>query len=235
MATKSQSTKLTIAPRDVAGGSRAARRLRHEGKVPGVVYGGGEEAVAFTVDERELRHALAAAGAVVELELGGKSTSAILKDAQRHPVRGETLHVDFLRVRLDVAIQAPVTLELVGGDDAPGVKEGGVLEHVVREVTVEALPAEIPEAIQVDVSQMQVGDTLTLGDATSSAGVTIVDDAETVVATLTPPRLQAELEAEEELEQETGVVGEGAGEAEGSEADADGGDVPADAGDASSE
>jgi large subunit ribosomal protein L25 len=232
-ATKSETTKLKIAPRDVAGGSRAARRLRREGQVPGVVYGGGQDAVAFTVDERELRHALASVGAVVELELEGKRTSAILKDAQRSPVRGETLHVDFLRVRLDVAIQAPVALEFVGGDDAPGVKEGGVLEHVVREVTVEALPTDIPESIEVDVSQMQVNDTLTVADATATAAVTIVDDPETVVATLTPPRLQ--VEAEEELEQETGVVGEGAGEAEGAEAEAGAGEAPAGAGDASSE
>jgi large subunit ribosomal protein L25 len=228
MAATKTATKLQITPRE-ASNSRASRRLRREGRVPGVLYGGGADPVSFSVDERELRHALAAAGAVVELELGGKSTSAILKDAQRHPVRGETLHVDFLRVRLDVVIQAPVTLEFVGGDDAPGVKEGGVLEHVTREATVEALPNEIPESIAVDVSQMQVGDTLTLGEVTAVAGFTIVDDPETVVATLTPPRLQAE--AEEELEQETAVVGEGAAEAEGAEAE----EAPADAGDAASE
>lgn len=231
-ATKSQTTKLKITAREPEG-SRATRRLRRSGQVPGVVYGGGEDAVAFAVDERELRHALAAHGAVVELELDGKSTSAILKDAQRNPVRGETLHVDFLRVRLDVAIQSPVALEFVGADDAPGAKEGGVLEHVTREVTVEALPNDIPESLQIDVSHMQVNDTLTLADVTAPENVTIVDDPETVVATLTPPRLQTE--DEEGLEQEVGVVGEGAGEAEGSEADADAGDVPADAGDASSE
>jgi large subunit ribosomal protein L25 len=232
MAATKSVTKLQITAREVSN-SRATRRLRREGRVPGVLYGGGEDAVAFAVDERELRHALAAAGAVVELDLGGDTASAILKDAQRNPVRGDTLHVDFLRVRLDVAIQAPVALEFVGGEDAPGAKEGGVLEHVVREVTVEALPNEIPESIRVDVSQMQVGDTATLADATAQAGVSIVDDPETVVATLTPPRLQTE--DEEGLEQETGVVGEGAGEAEGSAQDADAGDVPADAGDSSSE
>lgn len=231
-ATKSQTTKLKITAREPEG-SRATRRLRRSGQVPGVVYGGGEEPVAFAVGERDLRHALAAHGAVVELELDGKSTSAILKDAQRNPVRGETLHVDFLRVRLDVAIQSPVALEFVGADDAPGAKEGGVLEHVTREVTVEALPNDIPESLQIDVSHMQVNDTLTLADVTAPENVTIVDDPETVVATLTPPRLQTE--DEEGLEQEVGVVGEGAGEAEGSEADADAGDVPADAGDASSE
>ena len=225
----SQTTKLTISARDVSN-SRATRRLRRAGQVPGVLYGGDGDAVAFAVDERELRHALAAQGAVVELEIDGKAQPAVLKDSQRHPVRGETLHVDFLRVRLDVAIHAVVALELTGGEDAPGVKEGGVLEHVTREVNIEALPTDIPERLELDVSQMQVNDTLTLAQVTAPQGVTILDDVEeTVVATLTPPRLQAELDALEEgaIEEETGVVGEGeaAPEAEGEEAPAEGGEA----------
>jgi large subunit ribosomal protein L25 len=225
----SQSTKLTISARDVSN-SRATRRLRRAGQVPGVLYGGDGGAVPFAVDERELRHALAAQGAVVELQLDGNAQPAVLKDAQRHPVRGETLHVDFLRVRLDVAIHAVVALELIGGEDAPGVREGGVLEHVTREVNIEALPTDIPERLELDVSQMQVNDTLNLSEVTAPQGVTILDDVEeTVVATLTPPRLQAELDALEEgaIEEETGVVGEGeaAPEAEGEEAPAEGGEA----------
>ena len=96
-------TQLSISTRDISN-SRATRRLRRAGQVPGVLYGGDGGPLAFSVDERELRHALAARGAVVELQLGGDTTPAVLKDAQRHPVRGTTLHVDFLRVRLDVAI-----------------------------------------------------------------------------------------------------------------------------------
>jgi large subunit ribosomal protein L25 len=230
----SQSTKLSISARDVSN-SRATRRLRRAGKVPGILYGGGADAVPFAVDERELRHALAAQGAVVELQLDGEATSAVLKDAQRHPVRGETLHVDFLRVRLDVAIHAVVALELRGGEDAPGAKEGGVLEHVTREVNIEALPTDIPERLELDVSGMQINDTILLSAVVAPSGVTILDDLEeTVVATLTPPRLQAELDALEEaaIEEETGVVGEGEaapeGEGEGEgEAPAEGGDAPA--------
>jgi large subunit ribosomal protein L25 len=226
----SQSTKLTISARE-ASNSRATRRLRRAGRVPGVLYGGGDDALAFAVDERELRHALAAQGAVVELELDGKAQPAVLKDSQRHPVRGETLHVDFLRVRLDVAIHAVVALELVGGDDAPGVREGGVLEHVTREVNIEALPNDIPERLELDVSEMQVNDTVHLAAVTAPQGVTILDDVEeTVVATLSPPRLQAELDALEEgaIEQETGVVGEGeaAPEAAADEASAESGEEP---------
>jgi large subunit ribosomal protein L25 len=207
----SQSTKLTISARD-ASNSRATRRLRRAGQVPGVLYGGGADPRPFAVDERDLRHALAGTGAVVELDLDGESTPAVLKDAQRHPVRGNTLHVDFLRVRLDVAITATVPLELIGGEDAPGTKEGGVLEHVTREVSIEALPTDIPERLELDVSGMQVNDTAYLSGVVAPAGVTILDDVEeTVVATLTPPRLQAELDAleEEGIEEETGVVGEG--------------------------
>ncbi|HEX6620108.1 MAG TPA: 50S ribosomal protein L25 [Solirubrobacteraceae bacterium] len=236
----SQSTKLSISSREVSN-SRSTRRLRREGQVPGVIYGGGEDALAFAVDERALRHALAARGAVVELELDGNATVAVLKDAQRHPVRGHTMHVDFLRVRLDVAIHSVVTLELIGGEDAPGTVEGGVLEHVTREVNIESLPTDIPERLQADVSGMQVNDTLFLSSVTAPEGVTILDDLEeTVVATLTPPKLQAELEALDEeaaLEQETELVGEGEApaeaEAEGAEGEGESGG--GDAADESSE
>jgi large subunit ribosomal protein L25 len=208
----SQTTKLSISEREVSN-SRATRRLRRQGQVPGVLYGGGDEAVPFVVDERDLRHALAARGAVVELQLDGTGTPAVLQDAQRHPVRGHTMHVDFLRVNLNVAIHAVVTLELLGGEDAPGTKEGGVLEHVTREINIEALPNDIPERLELDVSKMDVNDTMFLSAVTAPAGVTILDDPdETVVATLTPPKLQAELDALDEeaaLEQETQVVGEG--------------------------
>jgi large subunit ribosomal protein L25 len=231
----SQSTKLSISEREVSN-SRSTRRLRREGQVPGVLYGGGDDALPFAVDERELRHALAARGAVLELELGGKATPAVLKDAQHHPVRGHTMHVDFLRVRLDVAIHSVVTLELVGGEEAPGTIEGGVLEHVTREVNIESLPTDIPERLQADVSAMQVNDTLFLSAVSAPEGVTILDDLEeTVVATLTPPKLQAELEALDEeaaLEQETELVGEGEApaeeEGEAAEGDSGGGDTAAD-------
>jgi large subunit ribosomal protein L25 len=201
-------TALTVAQREPAG-SRAARRLRRDGNVPGVVYGGGEDPVAFAVDARLLRQTLAHAGAVVDLSIdGAQSSPVVLKELTRHPVSGDTLHVDFLRVRLDQTIQATVTLELIDADTAPGVKEGGVLEHVTREVTIEALPTDIPDTLQHDVSQMQIGDTLTLDALVAPAGVTLLGDPETVIATVTPPRLQAETEVE--IEEEVELVAEGA-------------------------
>ncbi|MGP0103708.1 MAG: 50S ribosomal protein L25 [Solirubrobacteraceae bacterium] len=206
-------TKLNVNSR-AAAGSRAVRRLRRSGRVPGVLYGGGSEPVGFDADERELRHALASSGAVLDLSVDGKApTPVVLKDAQRHPVRGETVHVDLLRVKLDEAISAVVPLELTGVDDAPGVKEGGVLEQITRELNVEALPTAIPESIVHEVGDMQIGETIVLGALTPPEGVTLLDDLEeTVVATLSPPRLQTE--AEEEIEAETEVVGEGGAQAQ---------------------
>lgn len=208
-------------------GSRSARRLRREGRVPGIVYGGGQDPVPFAVGSRDLRQALAHAGAVLDLQIdGSEGTPVVLKELIRHPVSGETTHVDLLRVRLDRPIQAQVLVELTGADDAPGVKGGGVLEQPTREVTVEALPTSIPDSIQHDISEMEVNETLTLAAVSAPAGVTIVTDPETVLATITPPRLQTE--AETEIETETEIVGEGEGEAaEAAEGEAEGGTAEA--------
>jgi large subunit ribosomal protein L25 len=221
---RADTTALPVAHRD-PDGSRAARRLRREGNIPGIVYGGGEDPISFQVDERTLRLALQHAGAVLELQIDGATgTPVVVKDLVRHPVSGHTVHLDLLRVRLDQAIQATVVLELVGAEDSPGVKEGGVLEHVTRELTVEALPTEIPDSLEHDVSGMSIGDTLTLASVSAPQGVTLVDDPETVVAIVSAPRLQ--LEEEPGIEAETELVGEGEEGAEGeaaSEGDAEAG------------
>jgi len=204
---------LSVQAREPAG-SRAARRLRRTGKVPGVVYGGGEEAVPFQVDSRDLRLALAHAGAVLDLNIEGRGSSpVVLKDLVRHPVTGEMTHIDLLRVRLDQTIHTTVVVELVGAENSPGVKEGGVLEQVTREITIEALPTDIPDSIQYDVSEAEIGDTAMLSALTMPSGVTLIDDVETVLTTLTPPRLQ--VEEEPEIEEETELVGEGEAPAEG--------------------
>jgi len=207
-----QVNRLSVQPREPSG-SRSARRLRRTGKVPGVVYGGGEDPVAFQVDSRDLRVALAHAGAVLDLDIEGAGTSpVVLKDLVRHPVTGETIHIDLLRVRLDQAIHATVIVELIGAEDAPGAKEGGVLEQITREVTIEALPNDIPDVLQHDVSTMAIGDTVTLEALAAPPGVKVLDDPETVIAVLTPPRLQ--VEEEPGIEEETELVGEGATEEE---------------------
>jgi large subunit ribosomal protein L25 len=225
-----ESTSLTVAPREPEG-SRAARRLRRQGNVLGVVYGGGEGPVSFQVQARTLRQALAHAGAVLDLSIGGAApTPVVVKELDRHPVSGDTVHIDLLRVRLDQAIETTVQLELTGTEDAPGVKDGGVLEHVTRELTIEALPNDIPDNLQHDVSQMQIGDTLTLDALRPPASVKLLDDPETVIATLSPPRLQTE--DTDEIEQETGVVGEGGEAADEGDAasEGDGGQAESGAG-----
>ena len=224
---KTSATKLDARVRTPEG-SRATRRLRREGRVPGVLYGGGEDPIAFDVDARELRHALAAAGAVLDVDLDGSSASAVVKHAERHPVRGETIHLDLIRVDLKKPIQATVIVELHGADDAPGVREGGVLDQVTREVTIEALPNDIPESLVHDVSGMEMNDTIYLTAVTAPNGVTIIDEhEETVIATLSPPRV--EVESDDEIETETELVGESGGEAaaDGESSDADAGDADA--------
>lgn len=214
------STQLAVRARQ-PDGSRKARRTRRDGRVPGILYGGGEQPLSFEVDARELRLALARAGAVLDLSIdGGAATPVVLKEAQRHPVRGETVHVDLLRVRLDKPIQAVVALELTDLEDAPGVREGGVLELITRELNIEALPTGIPESIVHSVAEMKIGETLMLAAVTPPTGVTLLDSLEeTVLATLTPPRLQSETATE--IEAETEVVGE-AEKADGAEGGASG-------------
>ena len=221
-------TRLDALPRDIEG-SRANRRLRRTGRVPAVLYGGEGEPVHFSVDARELRHALLGSGAVIELALGDQTATAVVKDQQRDPVRGDAWHIDFVRVRMDVAIQTTVTLDLVGADDAPGTAEGGVLEQQLRELNIEALPGDVPETIEHDASTLDVGATLTVADLSAPSGVTILDDPESVVASITLPRL--EVETADEVETETEVVGEGDGEpVDGeSEGDADAGSTGGDA------
>jgi large subunit ribosomal protein L25 len=201
-----QTTQLEVHARKAAH-SRETRRLRRSGQVPGVLYGGAGEPVAFAVAERVLRHALAAKGAVLELSIdGGAGTPAVLKDSQRHPVRGEIMHIDLLRVDLNVAIQASVSVELIGEDKAPGIVEGGILEHVTRELTIEALPNDIPETIQVDVSKMEMNATLQLSDIEAPAGITLLDDPDaTVLASITPPSVSTE--SDDDVETETERVG----------------------------
>ena len=150
---------LKVAPR-AEFGSRTTRRLRGEGLVPGVVYSGGSEATAFQVSEREVRAVISEGAALFDLEIeGSKAVPVVVKEQQLHPVRGSLQHIDLQEVKLDEAIEAEVPIELEGADTAPGVKGGGVLEHVTREITVEALPTEIPDRIVADVSAMEINDT----------------------------------------------------------------------------
>lgn len=217
---------LKAAPRSDFG-SRTSRRLRREGLVPGVVYSGGAESRAFQAPEREIRSVLGEGAALFDLEIeGGKAVPVVVKEQQLHPVRGSLQHIDLQEVKLDEAIQAEVAIELEGAETAPGVKGGGVLEHVTREVTVEALPTEIPDRIVADVSAMEINDTLQLSALEVPEGVTLVadDPEEVTIATLSPPRVEEE--PEPAVEEEAELVGEEgeAPAAEGGESEGDSGD-----------
>jgi large subunit ribosomal protein L25 len=191
-------------------GSRRVRRLRTEGLVPGVLYGKGH-ARAILVGERELRDALTGPSglhAIVDVVIEGQKTPhhAVLKEYQRHPIRGTLTHVDFHEVRLDQPIQASVSVQLVG--ESPGAKQGGVVQQVTREVRVEALPTVVPEHIEADMSSLEVGATLRVADLEAIEGVAFLDDPETVLANCSMPRGISELEEEEAAEGEEGVEGE---------------------------
>jgi large subunit ribosomal protein L25 len=218
-------TKLIVTERTEVG-SRQTRRLRKQGLIPGVLYGRGKP-VAISVAEPELRRALTGAAGLhsildVEIDGVGETHASILKEYQLDKVRGRVTHIDLQEVRLDRAITASVTVQLAGGDAAPGVKEGGVLSQPLREVNVEALPLEVPEHLELDVSHMGIGDTLRIEDVHVPEGVKLLDDPETVIATVTAPTRVVEPEVEE-VEGEEGEEGAEAAEGEAPE----GGEAPA--------
>ena len=168
------------------------------------------EATPFQVSERDVRHVIGEGAALFDLSVdGGKARPVVVKEQQLHPVKGTLRHIDLQEVKLDEAIQAEVTVELEGVEDAPGVKASGVLEHVTREILIEALPTEIPEKIVVDVSAMEINDTMQLSAISPPSGVTfVVDDPEEVtLVNLSPPRVE---EAAPEVEEETELIGEAA-------------------------
>jgi large subunit ribosomal protein L25 len=218
--------KLEVQARE-SRGSGASRRLREQGLIPGVLYGNGDKAHPFSIEERELRRALTGdhgLHAILDVVLEGqqKAHHAVVKEYQLDPVRARLLHIDLHEVRLDQAIQTQVVVELVGV--AAGQKEGGVLSQINREVRVEALPMEVPDHVDLDVSSLMIGDSLRLTDLRVPEGVTLLDDPETVLATVSPPTKIEEPEPEEvegeEIEGEVPEGEEGEAAAEGGEPEA---------------
>ena len=203
-------------------GTRPMKRLRREGFVPGVVYGGTDgDCIAFKVDSRALRHVLVGGQALIDLKVGSKTRPVIVKDQQLHPVREEVMHIDLLEVRLDEKIQTTVGVHVEGGEESPGVKEGGVLEQVTHQLNIEALPTAIPDYIAVDVSGMEIAATMHLSEVRAPEGVVFLDDPEeTIIATVVVPTevLEPEIEEETELVGADGEpLEEGAEAAEGEE------------------
>jgi large subunit ribosomal protein L25 len=159
-------------------GKGASRRLRHAGKVPAIIYGGDKAPEALTLSHNELLRNLeheAFYSHILTINSGGSSTSAILRDLQRHPSKPVILHVDLQRVTADEELRTQVPLHIVGEDTCPGIKAGGLVSHDQTEVEVECLPKHLPEFIEVDISAMEIGDTLHLSDLKGPEGVTLLE------------------------------------------------------------
>jgi large subunit ribosomal protein L25 len=198
-------------------GSRPAGRLRREGRLPGVVYGLGEDAQSVTVNAHQLGTILSSksgANTLITLQIDGADQLALARQIQRDAVKGSLIHVDFIRVRADQTIQAEVRIDLQG--DAEGVSQGGMLEQMMHTLTVEGKPGQLPNEIVHDVSALELGDQLHVKDLAIPAGITVVTDPEELIATISQPRGLEEEEAAA-AEGEEGAEGEGAEGAEGGE------------------
>jgi large subunit ribosomal protein L25 len=214
--------KLTAESREGVG-KGAARKIRAAGKVPGVLYGPAVEPMRLAVDALQLWHALhtdAGTNVLINLAVDGDTFLTMPREVQRDIVRGTLLHVDFLRIRRDVAIQIDVPVLLVG--ESVGVKEGGVVEHHLWELRVECLPTQVPESIEADISALAVGDSLHVSDLKIPQHITLLTPAEeTLVSVVPPPVLEIEEVAPEEEEGELpeGEVSEGEAPPEGEAAE----------------
>jgi large subunit ribosomal protein L25 len=217
-------------------GKGAARRLRASGNVPGILYGHGMEPVKLTIPSKDLLHLFHTAGGgstLVDLKVNGETHLAIPREIQRDHIRGRFVHIDFLAVRRDERITLSVEVHEVG--EAPGIRAGGVIEHHLREIEIECLPNDVPETIPADISSMEIGDMLRVGDIPAPAGVVFLTALDTpVISVITPAALRVEAdltlpgeeapeapveeaeEAEAEAEGEA-PAGEAAAEGEGGE------------------
>jgi large subunit ribosomal protein L25 len=204
-------------------GSRPAGRLRREGHLPGVVYGLGEDAVSVTVNAHQLGTILSSksgANTLITLQIDGADQLALARQVQRDAVKGSLVHVDFIRVRADQTIQAEVRIDLQG--EAEGVSQGGMLEQMMHTLTVEGKPGQLPNEIVYDVTTLELGDQLHVKDLVIPAGISVVNEPEDLIATISQPRGLEEEEAAAEGEGEEGA--EGAEGAEGGEGAAEASD-----------
>ena len=222
-------TKLKATLRD-GGGKGSARKLRADGLVPGIVYGHGMEPVKVAIDSRDLYHVLhtgAGSNVLVDLHVGKDRHLAMPREIQRDHVRGQFLHIDFLAVRRDEKITVDVPVHVVG--ESHGVKEGGVVEHHLWDLKVECLPTDVPQAIEADITELGIGDSLSVADVKVPGNVTVLTPAEETIVSVVPPpviRIEEEeaAEAAEGEEAEAAAEGEGATAEEAQEHAAEGGE-----------
>jgi len=179
-------------------GKGASRRLRHADKLPGIVYGGGKDAVSLTFEHKLIAKALeneAFYSKIITLKTDNDSERVILKDLQRHPFKPRLLHVDFQRVRKDEKLHMNIPIHFLGEEVAPGLKEGGIISHIVNDVEISCLPDDLPEFLEIDLSQMELNQTKHLSDIKLPKGVELValsHNDDKPVANLTMPRVEEE-------------------------------------------
>jgi len=194
------------ATKRVTSGSRASRRLRHDGRVPGVVYGTGLDPTAVHVSERDLYvvlHTEAGLNAIIEVDVEGDSVLTVAREVQRHPVRGNIEHLDFIEVRMDTEIEAEVGIEYLG--DPLAVREdGAILETLEASISISALPTAIPSSIEVSIEHLTLGETLKLSDLPKIDGVTYLADEDHPLLTVVMPAAEIEPEVAEVLLGEDG-------------------------------
>jgi len=217
---------LTAEPR-AERGSRPAGRLRRAGQVPAVIYGLGGDTVPVTVPSREVTHILShGANTLIRLRLVGDDQLTLARQVQRHPTRGDLVHLDFIRVRTDVAVSAEVALHLMG--EPEGVRNGGLLEQLVFGLPIEAMPQDIPGSIEVEVAHLDIGDQFRLDEITLPAGVTATIEPDALIAQVVAPRVAEVAEVAEgegeEGEAVEGEAGEGAPAGEAPSGDEGGGE-----------
>ena len=204
-------------------GTRAARRMRRAGFVPAIVYGRDREPVSVMVADRDLYAALrteAGLNALIALSVDSDDVLTVVREIQRHPVRGNIEHLDFIKVSLDEEIQADVSIEFLGTPIGVS-EEGGVAETLVTTVAIRALPAEIPPSVELDIGELAIGDTLKISDLPIIEGVEYVEDGERPIVTILAPRAIEEEQPEEDLESLELAEGEEVAESEASEEDFD--------------
>lgn len=189
---------LSAQPRDAAGKSPVARRLRRTGQVPGVLYKRGES-LPFSVNSLEMSAILRHGTTLIDVEISGNKHTSVIKEYQVHPVRGHLMHIDLQEVAMDERLRSVVSIVLVG--EAAGVRAGGILSQPVHELNIESTPGNIPETIEVDVTALEMGETLHLSEVTPPEGVVFVDDEGTALVNITQPRIAS---VDEEVAAEAG-------------------------------
>lgn len=198
-------------------GKGAARSSRREGRIPGVLYGHGEESVSLSVDANELQklvHSISIENTIVDLDIGkGEPYKVLIREVQRHPFRDEFIHIDFFHVAMDEKIQVEIPIVLIG--TPTGVKnKGGVMDHQLRELEVFCLPGNIPEKVEIDVSDLDIGDSIHVSDIQLPDVEVLTDLDRAVVAVLAPTVIEVEEAAAEEAILEPEVIGRGKEEEE---------------------